>query len=65
MAEASSGVLLTMEIDPVGHVDTQSPQPMHFFLSMMVRSFSIRMAFTWHRSTQVPQVVQVSSSFVA
>lgn len=65
MAEASSGGFLTMEMDSVGHVDAQSPQPMHLSLSMTVRSFSNWMALTWHRSTQVPQVVQVSWSFMA
>src|SRR4030042_1353750 len=57
-AGASSGDFLTMEIEPVGHVDTQSAQPMHLSLLMAVRSFSICMAPTWQRSTQVPQVVQ-------
>src|SRR4030042_106578 len=65
MGEASSGDLRTMVIDPVGHVNAQRPQPMHLSSSMTVWSFSVRMALTWHRSTQVPQSVQVSSSLVA
>ena len=46
MGEASSGGLRTILIDLVGQVDAQSPQPMHFSLSIVVASFSLRMAFT-------------------
>lgn len=65
MGEASSGDFLTMVIDPVGHDEAHSPQPMHFSLLMTERSLSIFMACTLHRSTQVKQELQVSSSFSA
>lgn len=65
MGEASAGDLVTMVIDPVGHVEAHSPQPMHFSLFMTVRSLSIFMACTLHLSTQVKQELQVSSFFSA
>jgi len=66
IGEASSGDLLTMVIDPVGHVEAHSPQPMHFSRLMTVASFpSAVMAYTLQRSMQVKQSLQVSSSFTA
>jgi len=66
MGGASAADFLTMVIEPVGHEEAHSPQPMHFSLLMTVASFpSAVMACTLHRSTQVKQSLQVSSFFSA
>lgn len=60
--DKKSGCLWIMEIDSVGHVDTQSPQPMHWAILIIARSSSIWIASTWQRSMHVSQPSQVSAS---
>jgi len=48
------------EIDCVGHVVTQTPQPKHFALSNFIAPISKLLALNWHLWTHLPQSMHVS-----
>jgi len=54
--------LRTSVNEPVGQVDTHSPQPMQRAEFKTTRSSSRVKASIWQRSTQTPQPSQVSGS---
>jgi len=61
-AFALSLYLATSFIAAVGHLVTQSPQPMHNLWSIINESPTISLAPNWHRSTQMPQPVHLDMS---